>query len=95
MLRDDLPAAGRQFVDHRYVEIAVERHRQRARNRRRGHHEHIRRDALLHQLESLHHAEAMLLVDDDEAEFGELDVFLDQRMRADGHAASGRCAASL
>ena len=30
------------------------------------------------------HAELVLLVDDDQAEVGELDVLLDQRLRADG-----------
>ena len=58
--------------------------RERARDRRRGHHQHVRRDALLHQAEPLQHAEAMLLVDDGEAQVLELHVLLDQRVRADG-----------
>ena len=39
----------------------------------------------------LPHAELVLLVDDDQAEVGELDVLLDQRLRADGdvHLALG------
>src|SRR5579863_4806373 len=36
-----------------------------------------------HQLKTLQHAEAMLLVYDDQAEVGEFHFFLEQRMRAD------------
>ena len=84
MLRDDLLPAGRKFIDHRDIEVAVNRHRERARDRRRGHDEHVRCDAFPRQFEALHHAESMLLVDDHEAEFGELDVLFNQRMRPDG-----------
>ena len=37
------------------------------------------------QAETLHHAEAMLLVDDREAELLELDILFEQRVRADHH----------
>ena len=40
-------------------------------------------DALVAQRHALVHAEAMLLVDDDERELIKLDAFLEQRMRAD------------
>ena len=69
MLRYDLFPAGRKFVDHGNIEIAVERHGERARNRRCGHDQHVRRHALLHQLKPLHHTETMLLVDDYKAQF--------------------------
>ena len=38
---------------------------------------------LLHQLQALHHAEAVLLVHDDQAELGELDLLFDQSVGAD------------
>ncbi len=82
---DDGLAAGRQFVDHGDVEVAIERHGERARDGGRGHHQHVGMDALLHQAEPLHDAEAMLLVDDGEAELLELHVLFEQRVRADGH----------
>ena len=41
--------------------------------------------ALLHQLEPLHHTEAVLLVDDHQAQLLELDILLEQRVRADHH----------
>ena len=36
-----------------------------------------------HQLQPLHHAKTMLLVDDDQTEFLKLRLFFNQRMRAD------------
>ena len=42
-------------------------------------------DALFQQAEALEDAEAVLLVDDREAQLVELDVFFEQRVRADGH----------
>src|SRR5439155_7058171 len=38
---------------------------------------------LLHQLETLHHSESVLLVHDHKAKFGEVDFLLDQRMGSD------------
>ena len=83
--RDDRRAARRQLVEHADVEVAVERKRECARNGRRGHHQHVglRLVGLLHQPEALQHAEAVLLVDDDEAETVELDFLFNQRMGAD------------
>jgi hypothetical protein len=40
-------------------------------------------EALLLQLQTLLHAEAVLLIDDRQREIAELDAFLEQRMRAD------------
>ena len=78
-------ASGRQLIQYAQIQIAVERQGQRARNRRRGHHQHVWLSliGLLHQLESLQHAEAVLLVDHDEAQPVELDFLFDERVRAD------------
>ena len=82
---DDGRAAGRQLVEDADVEIAIEREREGARNGRGGHDQHVglRLVRLLHQLEALQNAEAVLLVDDDEAEPIELDFFFDQGVGAD------------
>jgi hypothetical protein len=80
---DDGRAAGRHLVDDADVEVAVEGERERARDGRRGHGRGRRgsttlpsASGLLHQLEALLHAEAVLLVDDDEAEVGEVGLVL-------------------
>ena len=54
-------------------------------NGRGGHDQHVGFGlvGLLHQPESLQHAEAVLLVDDNEAEAIEFDFFFDQRVGAD------------
>ena len=39
--------------------------------------------ALFHQLKPLHDSEAVLLVNNDQPQFGEVDFLLDQGMRAD------------
>ena len=86
--RLDRLAARRQLVDDGDVEVAVERERERARDRRRRHHEHVRRvrglRALLAQRRALHDAEAVLLIDDGDAEIVEAHAALDQRVRAAG-----------
>ena len=86
--RLDRLAAGRHLVDDGDVEVAVQRQRERARDRRRRHHEHVRRvrglRALLAQGGALHDAEAVLLVDDGDAEVVEAHAALDQRVRAAG-----------
>ena len=78
---------GRQLVDHRDVEVRVGGHGERARNGGRGHDQLMRDEAVFApfslQRQALMHAEAMLLVDDRERERGELDAFLEQRVRAD------------
>ena len=66
----------RRRFDRAHVARAGEREIERARNRRGAEREHI--DELAQQFEFLlvHHAEALLLVDDDQAEIFELDVAL-------------------
>ncbi len=94
--RDDLRAyggaSGGQFPDRRDVEVAVGGQRQRARDRGRGEHQcvGVRRPSvskhtatLEPQSSALVHAEAVLLVDEDEVERGELKPVLDERVRAD------------
>ena len=58
----------RRRRDHREVADALERHRERARDRRRGQRQHVDLGAQPLQLLLLPHAEAVLLVDDDEPE---------------------------
>ena len=72
-VRRDRPAAGRQLVEHAGVEVAEHGHGHGARDRRRGHDEHVHADAAGAQGVALLDAEAVLLVDDDEAEVVELD----------------------
>ena len=70
-------------LNQREIAHAHQRHLQRARNRRRGERQHV--DGGAHLLEPLlvHHAEALLFVDDDQAEIAKDDVFLQQAVRAD------------
>ena len=73
---------GRGF-DHAHVAQADERHVQGARDGRGRHSEHV--DLGAHLLDALFvaDAEALLFVDDEQAEVGELYVFRKQAMRAD------------
>ncbi len=80
--------AHRQAVDRRRGDDAHlahpgQRQLQGARDRRRGHRQHMDVGLELLQLLLLRDAEMLLLVDDQEAEMGELDVFCEQRMRPD------------
>ena len=80
--------AHRETVDRRRGDDAellqaAERHLQGARDRRRGHRQHVHLGAQLLQLLLVHHAEVLLLVDHDEAEIAESDLVAEQRMRAD------------
>ena len=79
----DRKAALRRGGDHREIAQAFQRHRQRARNRRGGEREHVHLGAQGLEAFLLLHAEAMLLVEDDQAEVVELHVLLDQLVRAD------------
>ena len=63
-------------------QVAVDRQRERARDRRRRHVEHVRA-APLGERGALLDAEAVLLVDDGDGEVAEADLLLDQRVRAD------------
>ena len=79
----DREPVGRRRVDHREIAQARHRHLQRARDRRRGERQHVH--GLLELLDALlvRDAEALLLVDDQQAEIAELDVLLEQPVRAD------------
>ena len=78
----DREPSGRHVMNDRHVEIAIHRERERARDRRRRHDEHVGMQPLRPQRRALHHAESMLLVDDHEAELFEADIALHERMRA-------------
>ena len=80
--RDGL-SSRRHFVDHGDIQVAINRERQRARNGRSGHHQNIRGVALGRQPLPLHDAEAMLFVDDREAQLLPFDILFDQSVRAD------------
>ena len=86
-LRDrlDRKASRRHLPHDRDVEIAVGRERERARDGRRGHDQHVRVHPFRSERGPLEDAEPMLLVDDDEPELVEPDRVLDERMRADHH----------
>ena len=79
----DREAPLRRGRDHREIAQAFERHAQRARDRRGGERQHV--DLGAHRLDRLlvAHAEAVFLVDHEQAEALELDLVADQRVRAD------------
>ena len=79
---DRLSLLGRR-LDHREIADPRKRHVQRARDRRRRQRQDVDRDTQLLEPLLLQHAETLLLVDDDEPEILELDVLLQQTMRAD------------
>ncbi len=79
---DRLPA-GRFFGELGDIEVAIGRQHQGARDGRGRHNQKIDGMALGRQRHALVHAETMLLVDHGQGEVGELDILLDQRMRAD------------
>ena len=86
----DGPASGWELVDDAGVEVAVDGEGESAGDGRCCHDENIGfgRFAVgagfAHEFEALLHAEAVLFVDDDEAEVGELDFFFNESVRADG-----------
>ena len=79
----DRLAAGRLLAQFGDVHVAEISEHQRARDRRRGEHQHVDRLALLRQRQPLMHAEAVLLVDDGQREIVEGDILLEQRMGAE------------
>ena len=82
----DRGAAGRELVEHADVEVAVDGHRRRARDRGGGHHEGVGRApgaVPIAQGRALLDAEAVLLVDHHDAERRERHPLLDQRVGAD------------
>ena len=82
---DHLSAPRRFFIQNRNIKIAIQGHRQRARNRRRSHHQHIRRCAPADQCRALTHAELVLLVDHHQSEILKISTAMDQGMRANNH----------
>ncbi len=81
----DRQPAGRRRAQVRDVKVRIEDLAQGARDRRGGHQEHVGRGTMRLRLElvALFDAEAVLLVDDHEAEVGEGDALLEQRVGAD------------
>ena len=89
----DRPPAGRLLCKARHVHVAEGGQHQRARDGRRGHHQHIRRIALGGDGKALVYAEAVLLVDDRQHEVAEADALLKQSMRTDDDIDFARCQA--
>ena len=81
--RLDRPPAGRLLGELRDVHVAVVGEHERARDRRRGHDQHVGGAALGGERQALVDAEAMLLVDDDQGEVAEVDALLEERVGAD------------
>src|SRR5438067_1680994 len=65
------------------MEVSEIGEHQRARYRRRGHHQHVDVGALHAERQPLVHAEAMLLVHHGEREIAKFDLLLEERVRAD------------
>ncbi len=82
-VRPDRPPALRRRLDDRDVAQAGERHVQRARDRRRRQREHVDLEPQRAQQLLLRDAEALLLVDDHEAEVLRDHVAREQAVRAD------------
>ena len=84
---DDGRPAGRKLAQGEGFHVAKNGHGNRSWDWCRRHHEHVRRVlALLSQRISLLDSKAMLLIDDDQPQVKELDMRLDERMRADDDA---------
>ena len=103
---DDARLDGKPVLRRRFqiadVADAQQRQVQRARDRRGGHRQHVHRLPQLLEPFLVLDAEALLLVDDDQAEVLELHVGADQAMRADddvdaacGQALEDRASARL
>ena len=80
----DRLAAGGKVVDGAEIEVGEIGEGQRARDGSGGHHEVVRGVAFALEGGALFDAELVLFIDDDEAEVGEFDVFLDEGLGADG-----------
>ena len=79
----DRCAARRHFVEKRNVEIREQAHREAARNRRRRHHQQVRLRSQRFHFRAVEDAEAMLLVDDAEAQLADSHPLLNQRVRSE------------
>ena len=73
----------RRRLDRRHLADAGDRHLERARDRRRRHRQHVHVGAQRLEVLLVLDAEALLLVDDDEAEVLELHLGAEQAVRAD------------
>ena len=87
VLRDDLRAdrnpSARHLVEHRDVEVSVQRDRERPRDRRGGHDEEVRGDpSFPAEGGTLENPEPVLLVDHSQRQVAERDALLDQGMRS-------------
>ena len=78
----DRLAVGRRQRELAHLEVAVDRERERSRDRRRGEVEDVRA-AALDERGPLRDPEPVLLVDDGDREIGEVDLLLDERVRPD------------
>ena len=85
-----LPSSASSLADARAAHVAVERERERARDGRRGHGEQVGARALALERSALVDAEAVLLVDDDEAQRREGDVVGEERRGSEEHARLAR-----
>ena len=88
----EAPAPGGQLINHRNVQIAVERQSKCARNGCRGHHQQVRITAFAHELLALGDAEPVLLINDDQAEVVRREAGLNQCVRANGQKCGMRSA---
>ena len=79
----DRETTGRELTDDGNVQVPVGDERERPRDGRGRHDKKVRRLALGGQRGSLRHAEAVLLVADDEGKIVKRHVLRDERMRAD------------
>ena len=79
----DAPAPGWQLVNDRDVQLAIEGQAERARDGGGGHDQQMRVAALAHELLALRHAELVLLVNDHQAEVGQLEAGSEQGVGAD------------
>ena len=80
--RDDRLPAARRPGDLRHVEVAVDRLRERSRDRRRRHMQDVGRTAFRERA-ALLDSEAVLLVDHGDGQVVQRDAFLDERVRPD------------
>ena len=82
---DDRLALARQLAQHAAIEVAVARERERPRDRRSGHVQHMWAPGmpfLAFQRRTLAHTETVLLVDDGHRQLAKAHRWLDQGVRA-------------
>ena len=80
--------SGRLLGQAGHIHLAPLRQQQRARDRRRGHHQHVGLLALAAQQQPLVHPEPVLLVDHRQRQVAIFHAVLEQRVRADHHRTS-------